>query len=50
MPGERATGLKSQVHAPPPAPEQLKETALPMSTLPKFVAFDRKVRSLTPPR
>ena len=50
VPGERATGLKPTVHAPPPAPEQLKETALPMSTLPKFVAFDRKVRSLTPPR
>ena len=27
MPGERATGLKPTVHAPPPAPEQLKETA-----------------------
>lgn len=48
MPGERATGLKPTVHAPPPAPEQLKETALPMSTLPKFVAFDRKVRSHPP--
>lgn len=45
MPGERSTGLKPEVSAPPPAPEQLKETTLPMSTLPKFVAFDRKVRS-----
>ncbi|ACO64543.1 protofilament ribbon protein of flagellar microtubules [Micromonas commoda] len=43
VPGERSTGLKPEVSAPPPAPEQLKETTLPMSTLPKFVAFDRKV-------
>ena len=44
MPSERSTGLKPEVSAPP-SPEQLKETTLPMSTLPKFVAFDRKVRS-----
>lgn len=44
VPSERSSGLAPEA-VPPPAPAQLVKTDLPMSTLPKFVAFDRKVRA-----
>ena len=44
VPGERSTGLKPEVSAPPPAPDGSGDHAADVHS-PKFVAFDRKVRS-----
>lgn len=49
MPGERSRAVPVSVSdlapVPVPVPAPKRTTDLPMSTLPKFLEFDRKVRA-----